>query len=344
MNKKLLNLITIAFVSIPFFANAQFGIMTNAPKATLDVDTNNLINVADGIKIPHITGNELKSKDAVYNVNTIGCLIYVTEPANPTSIKTQNINSKGIYFFDGNIWNKLLLQQNNTVVNVNGLNANLTSPNDFIGATFTPSLPQSNDCLYINTADNSTWIYSKNQYISYTNNESSWYINNTNIDAGTDKNSDIYRNANIGIATINPTEKIHVTGNLKFNGKLLPNGASGNETEVLVSNGANTAPLWQPNAQPNPNASIDLKFAVGYYEINSNLTLPTPNVNNNGRLLILKNTSNATITISVPTGVSFYNRNTTASSSSRTLVSGAVIQLQVNFSGGLFYKVKSEIF
>jgi len=51
---------------------------------------------------------------------------------------------------------------------------------------------------------------------------------------------------NVGIGTSTPQQKLHVNGNLRFDGALMPNGDPGTSGEVLVSQGPGTAPVWQP--------------------------------------------------------------------------------------------------
>lgn len=50
---------------------------------------------------------------------------------------------------------------------------------------------------------------------------------------------------NIGINNTNPTEKLDITGNLRFSGALMPNNSAGTAGYVLVSSGAGVAPSWQ---------------------------------------------------------------------------------------------------
>lgn len=49
---------------------------------------------------------------------------------------------------------------------------------------------------------------------------------------------------NVGIANFTPTEKLDVTGNLKFSGALMPNNTAGTAGYFLVSQGAGVAPIW----------------------------------------------------------------------------------------------------
>ncbi|WP_298139791.1 hypothetical protein [Flavobacterium sp.] len=55
----------------------------------------------------------------------------------------------------------------------------------------------------------------------------------------------------IGIGEPNPTEKLDVSGSVKFSGSLMPNNTAGNLGEVLSSNGAGAYPTWvDPNVKP----------------------------------------------------------------------------------------------
>ncbi len=49
---------------------------------------------------------------------------------------------------------------------------------------------------------------------------------------------------NLGIATLAPTEKLEVIGNVKFSGALMPNNTAGTAGQVLTSAGADVAPTW----------------------------------------------------------------------------------------------------
>jgi hypothetical protein len=49
---------------------------------------------------------------------------------------------------------------------------------------------------------------------------------------------------NVGIANTSPSEKLDVTGNIRFSGALMPNNSAGTSGYVLRSNGGGTAPSW----------------------------------------------------------------------------------------------------
>ncbi len=51
-------------------------------------------------------------------------------------------------------------------------------------------------------------------------------------------------NANVGIGTVLPTERLHVAGNLRFDGALMPNNQPGLSGQVLTSAGPATPPTW----------------------------------------------------------------------------------------------------
>ena len=51
-------------------------------------------------------------------------------------------------------------------------------------------------------------------------------------------------NSNIGVGNTNPTEKLDVTGNVRFSGALMPNNLAGSAGQVLTSAGAGAAPTW----------------------------------------------------------------------------------------------------
>lgn len=98
-------LISVCILFCEIF-NCQVGINTQLPKATLDINSNpNNMLIPDGIIAPRLTGDQLKAKDSVYNIDQIGALVYVIEKVNdPVTPKTINVNKPGYYMFDGTKW------------------------------------------------------------------------------------------------------------------------------------------------------------------------------------------------------------------------------------------------
>jgi len=52
---------------------------------------------------------------------------------------------------------------------------------------------------------------------------------------------------NVGIGTNAPTQRLHVQGNLRLEGAFMPNDQPGAPGNILLSQGANTPPIWAPN-------------------------------------------------------------------------------------------------
>lgn len=93
---------------------------------------------------------------------------------------------------------------------------------------------------------------------------------------------------NIGIGSTSPSQKLDVSGNVKFSGALMPNGSAGTSGQILVSQGSGNYPVWQnissitqaitlmttatvTQAYPNT-SSISYKSLTG---LNQSITVPT---------------------------------------------------------------------
>lgn len=100
--------------------NAQVGINTNNPKASLHVQKREELTFADGIIPPRISGDSLRLKAAAYDIRQNGAIVYVTSPVtnpNPaTEPKTQDVGSSGFFVYDANythpnttkgVWNRV---------------------------------------------------------------------------------------------------------------------------------------------------------------------------------------------------------------------------------------------
>jgi hypothetical protein len=87
---------------------------------------------------------------------------------------------------------------------------------------------------------------------------------------------------NVGIGNILPTEKLDVTGNVKFSGELKPNGNAGTNGQLLVSQGTGAAPQWtDPNdVVKQLSGSVAIPFGA------TSLLVPNTNVTAASRILV----------------------------------------------------------
>ncbi|MBD8349228.1 hypothetical protein [Dysgonomonas sp. HGC4] len=103
MKKKILFILLL--LTVMFRANAQVGINTENPKATLDVSAAKTDGTtAEGIIAPKLSLQQLVVKDAKYTADQVGTIVYVNDISGTVSTKTANIKKVGYYYFDGTLW------------------------------------------------------------------------------------------------------------------------------------------------------------------------------------------------------------------------------------------------
>lgn len=84
---------------------AQIGINTDTPKATLDIKVQTTgVTTAEGLIAPQLTRSQLVGKDARYGTDQKGAIIYVSTIDGTTTTKTTKVTIAGYYYFDGSIW------------------------------------------------------------------------------------------------------------------------------------------------------------------------------------------------------------------------------------------------
>ncbi|SEH44921.1 hypothetical protein [Chryseobacterium culicis] len=94
---------TLVLVASAILVNAQVGVNTQTPAATLDVvGKPSVASTLDGIIPPRLTGSELRAK--TYSAAQTGSLVYVTAPDTAPAGQTVNVTSKGLFSFDGTVW------------------------------------------------------------------------------------------------------------------------------------------------------------------------------------------------------------------------------------------------
>lgn len=101
------NLLLIAVFLCSSLLYSQVGINTETPSATLDVrSTPSELSKTDGITFPKLSGDELKAKDANYDTDQTGTIVYVTQGLAEIdrTPKTIKVSAPGPYYFDGEIW------------------------------------------------------------------------------------------------------------------------------------------------------------------------------------------------------------------------------------------------
>lgn len=106
MKKGLLFTLLTLFASS--FINAQVGIGTKLPKASMDVKHGGKGPI--GILAPIITGDELSDLDKLYGVDQEGAILYVTKAVETNqSPKTANVDEPGYYNYNAalELWVKL---------------------------------------------------------------------------------------------------------------------------------------------------------------------------------------------------------------------------------------------
>ncbi|KYH06600.1 hypothetical protein A1704_23655 [Chryseobacterium cucumeris] len=126
--KQILLLGTLLF-SVDAFC--QVGINTNTPHATLDIVGKPADTFAiDGVIVPRLTGDQLKTKDNLYTALQDGTIVYVTSPltASQTTNKTVNVLEKGYYYFDiskgtGGQWLRMYYNYSGVLAGADGIDA-----------------------------------------------------------------------------------------------------------------------------------------------------------------------------------------------------------------------------
>lgn len=106
MRKNILPLFATVLLSGTAFA--QVGIYTPNPQLTLDVNAIKTDgSTAEGIRAPRLTEAQVLSANNLYNLGTIGAIVYITSANAASSPKTENITSTGYYYFDGSKWQRM---------------------------------------------------------------------------------------------------------------------------------------------------------------------------------------------------------------------------------------------
>ncbi|HEX5151928.1 MAG TPA: hypothetical protein VFW07_10790 [Parafilimonas sp.] len=104
------------------------------------------------------------------------------------------------------------------------------------------------------------------------------FIMSTSL-SGSNSNPDFFvegDNGNIGIGTNAPSQKLHVSGNIRLEGALMPGNDAGTTGEVLISAGTGTSPVWRTLV------ASDIPSGSGNYIQNSTSPQASSNFNISG--------------------------------------------------------------
>ncbi|MCD6366639.1 MAG: hypothetical protein J7L46_03765 [Bacteroidales bacterium] len=217
-----LGLLFFAILSFSF-GQAQYTVISD-DSSYVPTSTNALLEVHSvngnkGILVPRLT--------------TVQRTAIITAGNTDQSLLVYDTDTKTFWFWDGTAWVEMAT-----------------------GGTVTDDqqLTLSNDTLYI---EDGNWIY-LGGYMDNTDNQtlslsgSNLSISNGNtitlpvdndwVISGNNQYSGV--SGNVGIGTTNPTEKLDVSGNIRFSGSLMPNGNTGTSGQVLTSQGSGS-PIWQ---------------------------------------------------------------------------------------------------
>ena len=130
------NFTLITFLIGIFYVNAQVGINTESPKASLDIVKTDNPAVYDGVIAPRLSASTINSKD--YTVEQTGAIVYINEIGDRSSLTNPQlvqVVDEGYYYFDGAKWvsmNNWSLTGNVVKENVYDSNGRLVNGN-FIG-------------------------------------------------------------------------------------------------------------------------------------------------------------------------------------------------------------------
>jgi hypothetical protein len=159
----------IIFFLIVLKVNAQVGINSSSPNATLDIIGKPTITTEmDGVIPPRISGNQLQAK--TYGTNQNGAIVYVTQATTSPSGQTLNVTSAGLYFFNSVLNRWVALGSNTSVKNIfcntNDPNSASIFDDEFPVVTNDPTLIHNVQYTYFGL-DGSVWIWDGTNYVSF---------------------------------------------------------------------------------------------------------------------------------------------------------------------------------
>ncbi len=112
---------------------------------------------------------------------------------------------------------------------------------------------------------NDAYLYNQgeNFFIGNSTSGKSLILMTGGTDSATNERMRISGTGNVGIANPAPSEKLDVTGNVKFSGALMPNNIPGTAGSFLTSNGAGASPTWTSGISGTNTGDVTIGTANG---------------------------------------------------------------------------------
>ncbi|MBQ0152625.1 MAG: hypothetical protein KBS61_07005 [Chryseobacterium sp.] len=99
---------SLTFLLASLGYNAQVGVNTESPSATLDIAGKPTVaTIPDGVIAPRVSLANLNTKASIYTTAQTGAIVYVSSIAGTTTASTINVNALGYYYFNGTVWVKM---------------------------------------------------------------------------------------------------------------------------------------------------------------------------------------------------------------------------------------------
>lgn len=154
------NIYILALLLTALVTNAQTGIGTATPNASLDVRATEDEKTPDGIIAPQLTYDALVAKNNAYGTEQKGAIVYaITGPTvadTNTASKTYEVTQPGYYYFNGTQWEKFAKDVSAWNLNGNNITTAYTADSKLISGDF------------VGTTNNNPLLFkTNNQFIGY---------------------------------------------------------------------------------------------------------------------------------------------------------------------------------
>lgn len=258
MTKKLLNL-AVAFSSISAFY-AQVGINSTSPNTTFEIVSKTSGTKPEGILIPRLTGDQIKSMELLLGSSQNSMMIYATTAATSLTGSTIDLTAPGFYYYNSGLAKWVAINNFGTAAKtpISGLidgtaNNSIDSKNfaqswDWTTAsTQTPLTLRANALTtgtLLDITSTSTALNSTNGLVRIINNAAP--SNATGIFARFQPSNvaasgmSLLNNGNSGFGTTAPSAKIHIleSGTTNQPGAIISQSSSAADTGSLSATGS----------------------------------------------------------------------------------------------------------